>query len=69
MLLIQKSELHKEDISHSQLLDHISSNIGATQTDTLKLVFFPGQMPGKKYTNTTSKYLQPKISIRAIPSR
>jgi hypothetical protein len=69
MLLIQKSELHKEDISHSQLLDHISSNIGATQTDTLKLVFFPGKMLGEKCANTTSKYLQPKISIRAIPSR
>jgi hypothetical protein len=67
MLLIQKSELHKENISHSQLLDHISSNIGATQTDTLKLVFFPGKMLGKKCTNT--KYFQPKISIRAIPSR
>jgi hypothetical protein len=35
----------------------------------LKLVFFPGKMLGEKCANTTSKYLQPKISIRAIPSR
>ncbi len=48
MLLIQKSELHKEDISHSQLLDHIPSNVGATQRVTLKLVFFPWKDAGEK---------------------